>query len=250
MRIFLSIISMAFLLVIFAMAPAIAREGPDENEPNDTMAQADSIDGLTIEGKIDERDHDDWYVLEGQEGTNPTFTLTFDEDNLEIDWEIYSGEEVVATMSDWGSPESTTVEVPSTCYIHVWWWSGSGDYTIDIEPADTTSTDCAGEDEVESNDTKDLADSISGLEINGYACENDDDWYVLEGQEGANPTFTMTFDEDTLEIDWEIYSGDEVVASALDWGSPDELSAEVPGTCYIHVWWYSGEGEYKIEIEP
>jgi hypothetical protein len=184
-------------------------------------------------------------VLEGQEGTNPSFTMTFDADTLEVDWEVISDDEVVASRTDYGSPDSVTCEVPGTCYIHVWHWSGEGEYRIEIN-----SDACQGDDEVEPNNDKDLADSIDGLEIDGYACANDEDWYVLEGQEGRNPTFTMTFNDEDLEVDWEVYSDDEVVASMTDWDSPEDVTCRIPGTCYIRVWWWEGEGDYKIEIEP
>jgi hypothetical protein len=249
MRNILSIAAMAIMLLLFVIAPAFALAGGSEVEPNDTRAQADSIDGLTIDGAINERDHDDWYVLQGQEGTNPTFTMTFDADTLEVDWEVFSDDEAVATQSAWGSPDSVAVQVPGTCYIHVWWWSGSGDYSIDIEPA-AEGDDCAGASEVEPNDSKDLADLIDGMEIKGYMCENDEDWYKLDGQEGTNPTFTLSFDAEGLEMDWEIISDDEVIQSMTDYGSPEEITARVPGTCYLHIWWWSGEGPYKVKIEP
>jgi hypothetical protein len=246
MRKIISISAALLLLLFFVIVPAFAGEGDDENESNDTRALADSIDGLLIEGNMDENDGDDWFVLEGQEGTHPTFTLEFDEDELEVDFEIFSGEEVAGSSAAYGSPDIVSCEVPGECYVHVWWWSGDGDYTIAIN---SLSQDCAGDDEIEPNNDKDLADSVDGMEINGYMCESDEDWFVLEGQEGTEPTFTMRFDDEELEIDWEIYSGDEVVETMSDWGSPEHVTVDVPGTCYIHVWWWSGEGEYTIEID-
>lgn len=245
MRIYLSAGFAAVLLLLFTNAPALAKEGSDEVESNNTKDLADSIDGFVIHAEMDENDSDDWFVLGGQEGTSPSFTIDFDDEEMEVDWEIYSDDDVVATSSEYGAPEILTANVPGTCYIHVWYWSGEGEYTITIETGA-----CAGESEVEPNNEKNLADSVDGLEIKGYACEDDEDWYVLEGQEGREPTFTMRFDDEALEVDWEVLSDDEVVASMTEWDSPEDITVEVPGTCYIHVWWWDGEGDYTIEIEP
>jgi hypothetical protein len=245
MKSYLSACLAAILLLLLSIAPALAKEGRDEVESNNTKDLADSVDGFVIHAEIDENDSDDWFVLQGQEGTSPSFTIDFNDDELEVDWEIYSDDDVVATSSEYGAPETLTANVPGTCYIHVWHWSGEGDYTITIETGA-----CAGDSEREPNNDKDLADSIDGLEIQGYACENDHDWYVLGGQEGREPTFTMRFDDEALEVDWEVLSGDDVVASMTDWDSPEHTTVEVPGTCYIHVWWWEGEGDYTIEIEP
>jgi hypothetical protein len=230
--------------------PAIAQEGPDEIESNDKMDLADSIDGFEIEGTIGPDDTDDWYVLEGQGGYYPEITLDFDDDDVEIDWEVYSDDEVVWSSYDYGAPESMReVAVRGTCYIHLWHWSGQGDYTIEITPTDVANDECAGDDEIEPNDDMDLADTISDFKIYGYMCEDDEDWFVLEGQEGRYPTFTLDFDEDEVEIDWEIYSDEDLVDDSVDYGAPEKLRPEVPGVCYIHLWQWSGEGEYTIEID-
>lgn len=248
MRKLTSGIAVFIILLVFAMIPAIAGEGDDEIEPNDTMELADSIDGYTIEGHMDEDDGDDWYVLEGQEGYFPTFTIYFDDEEVEVDFAIYSDEEEVARAIDYGTEETITVEVPDVCHVHVWWWSGEGDYTIEIEPQ---KDECAGDDEIEPNDDKDLADLIEvELEIHGYMCEDDEDWFVIDGQEGYTPTFTIYFDDEECEIDFEVYSDDEMVGGAYDWGSGESITCDVPGTCFVYVYYWEGEGEYTIEIEP
>jgi hypothetical protein len=247
MRVLTTGIAMLVILLAFTLIPALAGEGPDEIESNNTMELADSIDGLVIEGNMDEDDGDDWFVLNGQEGYHPTFTIFFDEDEVEVDFAIYSGEEEVAEAIGYGTDESVTADVPDRCYIHVWWWSGEGDYTIRIEPG---KDECEGEDEIEPNNDKEDADLIEGLEINGYICEDDGDWFVLDGQEGFNPTFTIYFDDEECEIDFEVYSGDELVGGAYDYGSDESITCDVPGVCYVYVYYWSGEGEYTIEIEP
>ena len=128
--------------------------------------------------------------------------------------------------------------------------ASTGDYEIEIEPGGGVDDDCEGPDEIEPNDEVDLADWIDGYIIEGYACEGDDDWYVLDGQEGVNPEITLRYDEDECDIDLEVYSGDEYVGSLIDTESPDRDDFRVPDVCYILVYAFDGEGEYEIEIEP
>jgi len=249
MKKLISITGIFVILSIMTILPALAGEGPDEIESNNTMELADWIDGYVIRGHMDEDDGDDWYVLDGQEGYYPTFTIYFDDDEVEVDFAVYSDGEFVEDALGYGGGESITCEVPGECHVYVWWWDGEGDYRIEIDPGEDS---CAGEDEIESNDEQDLADLIEydDMEINGYMCEDDEDWFVLEGQEGYNPTFTIYFDDEKCEIDFEIYSGEEFVDGAYGYGSEESLTCEVPGTCYVYVYYWEGEGEYIIEIEP
>ncbi len=240
------------LLVSFAFFPAFAGEGDSEIEPNDTRELADYIDGFIIEGNLDEEDEHDWYVLEGQEGVFPTITIYFDDEEVEVDFEVYSDDELVETAIAYGTNDSIQVEVPGECFIHAYLWSGEGDYTIEIEPKETDPTDseCEGEDEIEPNDDRELANLIEGLRIEGYACENEDDWFVLDGSEGIEPTFILVYDDDEYDIDMEVFSDEDHAGSLLGTDSPDTETFEVPGECFIRVYSWDGEGEYVIEIEP
>jgi hypothetical protein len=237
-----------FVLFLFSLIPAVAGQGPDEVEPNDTKALADTINGLTIEANIDEDDTDDWFKLEGQEGTDPIFSIDFDEDELEVDFEVYSDDELVETVAGWGPEETDSMHIPGVCYIHVYYWSGEGDYTIEIIPE---AGECQGDSEVEPNDEKDLADLIEeDLVIEGYACEGEDDWFVVNGQEGYNPEIKLIYDDNECDIDLEVYSDKDLIGSLTETDSPDKDDFEIPGTCYIRVYAFEGEGEYTIEITP
>jgi len=243
------------MLVLFAIAPAFAQEGPDEWESNDEMRLADSIDTLYIQGEIGRQsDNDDWFILEGQEGTDPYITLYYDDSRCDIDMEIYSDDEYVGSLTSSSSPDGDEFYVPGTCYLHVYVYSGHGDYEIEIEPGGGgghySGDDCEGPDEWESNDEMDLADYIDNLEIEGYMCEYDEDWFVLDGSEGTNPTITLYYDDYYCDIDMEIYSDDDYVGSLTSSSSPDSDSFHIPGECYLYVYSYDGEGEYYIEIDP
>jgi hypothetical protein len=247
MKITLSALAAIVFLMLFMIVPSLAAEGVNEVEPNDTVDTADSVTGFTIQGSIGKNDTDDWFMLDGQEGEMPSFVIVFDVETMEVDWEIYSDDEVVASGEEDGSPETISdVDVPGTCYIHVSRVSGKGDYTILI-----SNPDCQGDDEVEPNDEYDLADDVTdiGSKINGWACENDNDWYLVRDL-GDDVDFTITFNADEVEVDWEIYDDtDTQVAEGTEWGSPETLNADIDGDCWIHVWWYSGAGEYAIKIK-
>jgi len=258
---FLPAVLVVMVLLIMATAPLYAGEGRDEYEPNDTMELADLIEGLEIKGNVDEVDTDDWFKLAGQEGYRAEFTVFQDDDEVEVDFEILSVDyedmdlyEVVGSAEDWGSGESITCDIPRECYIRVWHWEGAGDYTIKIQPMvlEVDFNDYKDEDydEIEPNDDEDLADFVSDFDIYGYCDEDDVDWYYTDGQEGFNPTFTIFFDDEDVEIDFEVFSGDDNVGGAYDYGSGESLTCEVPGQCYIKVYHWSGEGEYVLLIEP
>jgi len=257
-------ITLTFLvLLLFALVPAIAQEGPDEWESNDTMDLADSIDGYVIDGEIGRHnDDDDWFMLEGQEGYTPTITLYYDDYDCDIDLEVYSDDDYVGGLTSVSSPDSGEFDIPGTCYIHVYTFDGHGDYTIEIEAGGRyrdrdrdrdpgrRNRGCEGPDEYESNDSRREADLIDGYEFEGYACEGDDDWFALDGQEGYYPYITVYYDDYDCDIDVEVYSDRDLVGTLSSTGSPDGDEFDIPGDCYIHVYAYDGEGEYTIEIEP
>lgn len=233
-------------------------EGYDEVESNDDWDLADLITGYVIEGYACV-DDDDWFELDGQEGYYPYIELEYDDDECDIDLEVYSGSgrsrDLVDSLTSLASPDGEYFDVDDTCYIHVYAFDGEGEYWIYIEPDDDYDhyyyqDDCEGPDEIEPNDDRDLADSIGSLFIEGYACEDDVDWYELEGQEGRRPEITLIYDDDECDIDLEVWSDDDVVGSLTSSSSPDWDDFRVPGTCWLKVYSFSGEGWYEIEIEP
>jgi len=264
MRIILPISAALIMIAALTIAPSFAQEGSGEWEPNGVSNSAYVIDEdqFVVDGTIGAYDEDygsvdttDWFALRGHDGPEHTFTMTFNADQVEIDWEIYDFSadfedeypaRLLASMTDQGvSPETATAYVEGTCYIKVWAVSGSGDYRLTVD-----EKTCQGVDEVEPNDTIDAADSIRWDMIEAWVCENDSDWFVLTGQEGSRPTFELRFDDEKIEVDWAIYSDDSMVYNGTGYGSPETVTCEVPGTCYIHVWQYSGEGPYMVIFYP
>lgn len=215
-----------------------------EAEPNDTKDLADSVSDMTICGEIAHEGDVDWFALEGQEGYHPSFAITHDEAN-DFDFEIYSNEESVGMAVGVSSGDSIDCDVPGRCFVKVWGCNGTGAYSIAITPREDESAS----DEVEPNDTKNLADSIDDMTISGDISHGGDvDWFVLQGQEGCNPTFTITHD-DANDFDFEVYNEDDSVGSAIGIESGDGIQCEVPGRCFVRVWSSTGTGAYQITIE-
>jgi hypothetical protein len=243
------------ILLLAAVSPAVALEGPDENEPNDSRRDATLIRGLEFSGEVGRgRDTDDWFELDGQEGTNPNIALYYDERECDIDLEVYSDRELVGSLTDTSGEDQGQFDVEGRCFLHVWAYDGRGEYEISIEPdrhdRNRSHGDCEGPDEQESNDEKHVADSIDDLDIEGYACRGDVDWYYLNGQEGTHPSITLEYENRESDIDLEVYSDDELVGSLTGTSGSETGDFEVPGTCYLKVYAYDGEGEYKVAIEP
>ncbi len=155
------------LLLTFAvLVPAIAQEGATEWEPNDRRRDADVISGFRIEGEIGRRgDDDDWFVLQGQEGSNATFTIWYDDDTCDIDFEVYSNRNLVDSADGVASPDSVTCRIPGECFIHVFVYDGYGEYTIEIDPRESVGEGVDGGNlhGLLSSDTVDV--EVSGVDI-------------------------------------------------------------------------------------
>lgn len=240
-------IQILFILA-FAIFPVYAQEGPDEIEPNDFMEEADEIIDMTAYAEIGfDDDFEDWFVVYGLESGLYSFTVDFDDELVEVDWEIICNDKVVASSDEYGAPEVLQANVSGDVYIHAWRWSGDGFYSIEIH--NMNDNPCQGVDEVEPNDDIESVDYIEKFTISGYSCDGDHDWFMIENLEGETPTFILTFDDETVEVDWEIMSGDTPITSSVSYGSDDRISGEIDDTCYIHVWNWSGEGTYTIQIK-
>lgn len=233
---------LAVLCTLFLVPATFAQEV----EPNDSVELADSVSALTINGTIGSDEDVDWFVLVGQEGYQPTFSIIHDDAN-DFDFEIYSDGESVGAAVGIDSGDSLSCSVPGRCHVKVWSSTGTGAYSIQIAPKGNSSS--GDTHEIEPNDTKNLADSVADMAIRGeIANPGDIDWFVLEGQEGTNPTFAITHDG-ANDFDFEVYSDDDSVGRAIGVESGDSIACEVPGRCFVKVWSCNGTGAYQISIE-
>lgn len=104
--------------------------------------------------------------------------------------------------------------------------------------------------EVEPNNSKDLADKVTGMTIRGSLSSTKDvDWFYLTGQEGVKPTFTIRH-ASGIDFDFAVYSDGELIKTCTGTASTDSETVNVPGKCYIKVYSFRGKGAYTITITP
>ena len=77
-RIVLAIVIALALVVSLPLCGRVAAQEQrqtDEREPNNERRLADVVGGMSIHGSMSAKGDVDWFVLRGQEGTRPTFTI-------------------------------------------------------------------------------------------------------------------------------------------------------------------------------
>lgn len=214
-----------------------------ELESNNSRALANRTRSMTLTGRLDENDTEDWFVLEGQEGTQPAITLSHGE-GMNFDMEVYSDDMLVCSARGAENTETVACNVPGRCYVRIVRISGAGNYTVRVQRDGGTYS------EQEPNDDRSMANLVRNLVIEGsLSAEDGDDWFELGGQEGNAPSFTLRHGANA-NFDFEVYSGDVLVCRGTGTGASETLRCNVPGRCFVHVWRVSGEGSYTLTIDP
>lgn len=229
-------------------SPYIPERG---QEPNNERQQATYIQRMVIRDQLDEYDSVDWFALNGQEGDYPNFTLVH-EAGSNFDFEVYSDQNLIGRANSTTGQDTFSGHVPGRCYLRVWRVSGSGSYTILIArgqpgpmPAESQSNTGA---ETEPNNSRATANKTNLRLIQGSLNQGDqEDWFILGGQQGSNPTFTITHDAG-CDFDFDVYDNDTLVASATGTNPQDSISCRVQGKCFIRVYRVAGNGNYQIRF--
>ncbi|MCX7679216.1 MAG: serine protease [Spirochaetes bacterium] len=219
-----------------------------EQEPNNDRTMANLVRNLIIEGSLSNDDSEDWFELNGQEGTVPTFTIRHNS-NANFDFEVFNGDALACRAIGTGSSDTIQCNVPGRCFVRIWRVNGEGNYTFTIHPnrpqqrtANTTGL------EVEPNNTRETATLTSAMLLQGNLSQNDaDDWFELSGQEGVMPAFIIEHGADA-NFDFEVFSNENLACRATAPTPTESIRCSVPGRCFIHVWRVSGEGSYVIRI--
>lgn len=228
----------------------IVRDGGSyrEQEPNNDRSMANLTRNLVIEGSLSAEDGEDWFELGGQEGTSPSFTIRHDAQS-NFDFEIYNNDVLACRALGTGPTETVRCQVPGRCFVRVWRVTGSGNYTLTVNPnrpqARPMSMDGR---EREPNNTRETATLTRSMVLQGQLSDSDgEDWFELGGQEGTRPTFTITHDAGA-NFDFEVFSGNAAAGRATGTASTDRLTCDVPGRCFVRVWRVTGGGNYSIAI--
>lgn len=229
-------------IVASTLSPVLAQE----SEPNGQKAWADPIHGLTIQGNIRFPHDVDWFILLGQEGSQPTFTINHAGGD-DFDFEVFNNDTSVGRATGSRTGDSVHCQVPGRCFVKVWSARGIGNYTLNIRP---TTPRAFASDEREPNDQKGQADLVRDMIIGGSISKvGDVDWFVLGGQEGSNPWFAIHH-PDACDFDFEVFNDNASVGKAIAVKSGQRLHCKVPGKCFVKVWSAKGSGPYGIRIMP
>lgn len=217
-----------------------ARQGASEREPNNDRGSADSTQVLMISGMLDDADTEDWFRLNGQEGTMAAFTLVHGP-GADFNMEIFSGEQPVCAATGASRADTVSGEIPGVCHVRVYRVSGSGPYAVYVLPGGST--------EKEPNDTSDDASEEASLAIFGAIDRTGDiDWFSLRGQEGVNATFTV-FRAPDAQVDVEVFSDGNSVGKVSSTVEGASVTADIPGRCTVRVSGARGTGWYLVRID-
>ncbi len=226
----------------------------DITDYSDPKLSAQREKGMTIQGNFPSAQRiERWYRLNGQEGITPTFTIDHDP-SADFDFSIYRDDTLVATGQGTSPHDSVTCRLPDTgtTFVKVWNFRGAGNFTIGInrDPQATRDVYVGKNNRGQAmGSDRSSAQVVSAMSINGYfgSSERTEQWFRLTGQEGTNPTFTIVHDP-SADFDFEVYNNDSPACSAQGTSSGDSVSCHIPGTCYIRVWNFRGNGNYTIQI--
>jgi len=247
------LLSIFFAALMFA--PALAQQDFTELEPNDSRDASQLFDGFLIEGEVGSDDPSDWYVLAGQQGEFPVFTLIYDHNVCDIDLEVYSDDELACAAEMVPAPETISCHVPGTCYLKVHAFMGYGKYSIAIEdPAINASLSInpgGGTDETEPNNDPDsatLSDLSEISEISGLLGEGDEDWYILDTQDLEILGISLETGTPDCFTRIEIFLDDESIGVVTANSDPVFIDIPPDSTLIIQVAADSCTVEYKIEF--
>ena len=218
------------------------RDDGSEMEGNNVRALANRTRSITLTGNLGEGDTDDWFMLEGQEGTQPSVSISHG-GAMNFDFEVYSDTILAGRAAGTGPTDSISCNVPGRCYIRVYRVSGSGSYTV------TIGRDAGAYREQEPNDDRSMANLTRSMVMEGsVSAEDRDDWFELAGQEGTSPSFTLSHDA-SADFDIEVFSNDTPVGRTRTGAPSETLRCAVPGRCFVHVWRVTGSGNYRLTVD-
>jgi len=246
---------------------------PNDNEPNDTYDKATELkNGLSTTGQLgyfywDDRDTEDYHKIVVPENGTIQLTLTPQKDELRINYmtlyALKDGELKQRNYTYFGSSDEKTLEVtdiaPGTYYILINYYNGQGGYTLSYKFLPLSAQ---YPNDNEPNDTYDKATLVKrGNTITGqlgyYYWDDCDtkDYHKIEVPRNGNIKLTLAPQKDKLRINYmtlyALKDGELKQRNYTYFGSSDEKTLEVddvaPGTYYILIDRYNGQGGYTLQ---
>lgn len=179
---------------------------PDRFEPNNTRAQAATINGGAQSGLTTCAGDEDWFSLPLAAGDDLTVTITFVHGEGNLDLELYdAGGSVVATSRTTSGTETFTYRATAagTYSVRVQLVQDLGpnpgnQYTLQIQ---ASAAPCAADGFEENDEYGDAAFISDGTQNGLNVCTGDDDFYRLLVSGGETVTAEVTFNPAEGDID-------------------------------------------------
>ncbi len=92
-----------------------------------------TVSGLSFNGYMTGPGDTDWLTLGGQEGTNPNICISH-QPGVDFDIEVYNDGQMVCRNDGMETHSCCRANTPGRAQVKVWSHSGSGNYTITIQP--------------------------------------------------------------------------------------------------------------------
>jgi hypothetical protein len=92
-----------------------------------------TVSGLSFNGYMTGPGDTDWLTLGGQEGTNPNICISH-QPGVDFDIEVYNDGQMVCRNDGMETYSCCRANTPGRAQVKVWSHSGSGNYTITIQP--------------------------------------------------------------------------------------------------------------------
>lgn len=195
-RVFLVI---GIVITSFATTGILTLQPPREDEENDSLEQANSLDlDESLQGEIQNADDEDWYVITVENSDVLEALLEGPVSSAGLRVTIFDAEEKLAQGQK--GPDAARVTAPiesdETYYIRV---DGPGAFGIAPTGKYTLTATASGSDAYEPNNEQQNAAAVdSGEEITGQIETRDEaDWFEIDVEKGESVTATLTTGEGT-----------------------------------------------------
>jgi len=92
-----------------------------------------TVSGLSFNGYMTGPGDTDWLTLGGQEGTNPTVCLSH-QGGVDFDVAVYNDGNMACQNDSLDTRSCCRANTPGSVRVKVWSVTGSGNYTVTIQP--------------------------------------------------------------------------------------------------------------------
>lgn len=213
----------------------------DPYEPNDSLAEAESIDVATAVEATSCPSSEDWFIFVAEPGCVASVFVASPSEDLSLDLATADGPlGITPGRDDAGLSTEFTVGPGGPPAVVV---SNLGEeevtYTLTVATLCRADLTCPANDRFEDNDTSSMATPIEpGEALSGIICEDDVDFYELDTPAGCTLRADLAFDHTEADLSLTVLDADDqeldVSAGTTDTESVETL-IEVTGSTRIRI---------------